>query len=375
MKSSTLAFEPPWYLRSGHVQTVLSAIRKPKWSLPATVRYEVPLPRIGSTFVYFNSPRPESMTPKQKEAPAVLLLHGLGSCHGGTYMTSVATQLLELGRKVLRVDLPGSGPSAGLTWMPAHAGCEDSVAIILDWASQNLGISNWQSVGFSLGGNILLRLLATQDSGQNDIVTASTNTDSLSPKWKIQSAIAVAPPVDLGACCDGMSRGLNRAYANHFLRVLVGEAKRRSELWPKWSSIPITPRPKTIREFDERFTAPIAGFESAADYYEKCSSGQYLDMIRTETLLLCDRHDPIVPAKIFENIHNPALHIHWTRRGGHLGYLQRRIASDESARTHHIHPSHKIAVTKTDGACVKLSRWERWADRWIVERLTELVPT
>ena len=376
MKSSTIRFDPPWYLRSGHVQTVLSAIRKPKSSLPETTRYEVPLGKFGSTFVYYDAPRPETLTPEQRDAPAVLLLHGLGSSHGGTYMTSVATQLLARGRKVLRVDLPGSGPSTGLTWMPAHAGCDDSVSTILDWALQCLGISTWQATGFSLGGNILLRLLAMQDSGlQNHLFDHPQPTQTKYPNWKIQNAIAVAPPVDLGACCDGMTRGLNRAYANHFLRVLVGEAKRRSELWPQWAAIPLNPRPKTIRAFDKRFTAPIAGFDSDSDYYEKCSSAKVLHRITTPTLLLCDRHDPIVPAKIFANIDNPALEIHWTSRGGHLGYLQRRLANDESTRLQQIHTEPSNLAPKLSSYLPKPSRWERWADGWIVERLTELVLT
>jgi len=376
LKSTSVSFRPPWYLRSGHVQTVLSAIRKPKWSLPATIRYEVPLASIGSTYVYYDAPRPESLTKEQRDAPAVLLLHGLGSSHGGTYMTSVASQLIARGRKVLRIDLPGSGPSAGLTWMPAHAGCDDSVAKILDWATTNLGITNWQATGFSLGGNILLRLLAMQDSGIPNLLQSSADSGTPSvPAWKIFSAIAVAPPVDLGACCDGMARGLNRAYANHFLRVLVGETKRRSAIWPQWAAIPMNPRPKSIREFDERFTAPIAGFDSAADYYEKCSSRQLLSRIKTPTLLLCDRHDPIVPARIFEGIENPALHMQWTRRGGHLGYLQRRIAEDESSKVPTLHNEHSMAAPKLGMSPFKPARWERWADRWIVERLMELVPT
>jgi predicted alpha/beta-fold hydrolase len=302
--------------------------------------------------------------------------------------------------------------------MPAHAGCDDSVSKVLDWATGNLGISNWQATGFSLGGNILLRLLAMQDSGIQNLLQHSSNTMNPEPmalatgdratesvpispeasaigsdkatltasrsqhqsqpisypSWKIHSAIAVAPPVDLGACCDGMARGLNRAYANHFLRVLVGETKRRSVIWPQWAAIPMSPRPKTIREFDERFTAPIAGFASAADYYERCSSRQFLCRIKTPTLLLCDRHDPIVPARIFEGIENSALHMQWTRRGGHLGYLQRRIAEDESSKVSSLHFEQPVPAPKLGMAPFKPARWERWADRWIVERLTELVP-
>jgi predicted alpha/beta-fold hydrolase len=173
----------------------------------------------------------------------------------------------------------------------------------------------------------------------------ATRADDLARQkvpWTITSAVAVAPPIDLAACCDGMEGSINRWYAKHFIKILIAEAKLRSTLWPQWAKIDLTPPPKSIREFDDRITSRLAGFRDANEYYLEASSHNLLKRIITPTTLLCDRHDPIVPAAIFESAtFSPEIDLEWTRRGGHLGYLYRTA----------------------DG------RYARWADDWVAERL------
>lgn len=335
---ATAAFRPPWYLRSGHIQTALTAVYRPKLSLSNTTSFTVPLPNdVGSTNIYENFTIGQGQTLEKRPSRAILMLHGLGSSHGGTYMSNVAAKLVARGERVIRVDLPGCGPSANLTWLPGHAGCSEEIWAILDWCHQNLGIDDWRAVGFSLGGNILLRMLATH---ADDLAHRSV-------PWKITSALAVAAPIDLAACCDGMEGKVNRWYARHFIKILMAEANLRSTMWPQWKAIAMSPRPLSIRQFDDRFTAPLAGFADADEYYCKASSGGLLRNIVTNTTLLCDRHDPIVPAKIFDTVTlNSRIRLEWTRRGGHLGYLYRTA----------------------DG------RYVRWADDWVVEHITESNP-
>lgn len=326
-------FSPPWYLRSGHLQTVITAMRRPKPKLRGTRSHIVPLGEAGATYIYEDAP----LESTERSSTAFVMLHGLGSSHAGTYMASVARHLVDRGQRVIRVDLPGSGLSAPLTWLPAHAGCDAQVRMILDWCYDHLGITRWHGIGFSLGGNILLNVLSH---------FASTSEPAAAPRWSFGRSLAVAPPIDLAACCDGMNRGLNRWYARYFLKVLAREARQRAQHWPQWRAL-LDARPmRTIRDFDHRYTAPLAGYASADDYYARASSGPRLDSIRTETILLCDRHDPIVPARLFSSISNPLLRMHWTRRGGHLGYLFR----DERGRL------------------------KRWADQWIADQLMEPDP-
>jgi predicted alpha/beta-fold hydrolase len=84
---------------------------------------------------------------------------------------------------------------------------------------------------------------------------------------------------------------------------------------------------KTIWEFDDRFTAPLFGFGTAANYYATQSAAQYLDAIRIPTLVICSKDDPLVPFAVYDQAAfrtNPALTLIATEYGGHLGFLSRR---------------------------------------------------
>lgn len=339
---SSVSFRPPWYLRSGHFQTLLTVVYRPKLVLTDTSQYSVPLPgNVGATYLYENAPAEGTHSRSLSNydpSHAVLLLHGLGSSHSGAYMNNIAARLVAQGHRVIRVDLPGSGPSSSLTWLPAHAGCSEEMWAILDWCHQNLGIETWRGIGFSLGGNLLLKMLADH---------AGDLTNQRVP-WTFKAALAVAPPIDLAACCDGMEQSINRWYAKHFLKILMAEVERRSNSWERWAKIPRIPKPMTIRQFDDRFTAPLAGFHDSEEYYRHSSSGTHLKKISTPTIILGDRHDPIVPARIFRlAFENPCIQMKWTQRGGHLGYLHR----------------------------TKDGRYVRWADEWVAGQIMELNPS
>ena len=131
-------FRPPWYLRSGHLQTVITGFYRPIVDLPPRIAHRCPLGEsLGHMLVHENSPEQPS------DRPAVLLLHGLGSSHAGTYMTNIAAGLVRKGYRVFRADLPGAGQSYLETPMPPHGACFDSIRNCLEDLSQSLGISDW----------------------------------------------------------------------------------------------------------------------------------------------------------------------------------------------------------------------------------------
>ena len=99
-------FQPPWYLRSGHLQTLITGFYRPLAPLPPSTTHRCPLPEPkGHVLIHENGPERAGANPQQ---PAVLLLHGLGSSHTGTYMTNIAWGLLQRGYRVFRADLPGA---------------------------------------------------------------------------------------------------------------------------------------------------------------------------------------------------------------------------------------------------------------------------
>ncbi|MFM7931969.1 MAG: alpha/beta fold hydrolase, partial [Pirellula sp.] len=170
---------------------------------------------LGNMLVHENSPENPSVSP---DCPAVLLLHGLGSSHAGTYMTNIAQGLVRKGYRVFRADLPGAGHSYLETPMPPHGACYDSIRNCMEHLSQTLDINDWNLAGISLGGNILLRMLGDWKPG----------------RVQVHRAIAVAPPIDLDASCRNVEKGINRLYANYFLRALRKQSRLRGQRWRQW---------------------------------------------------------------------------------------------------------------------------------------------
>ncbi|AMV31235.1 putative hydrolase [Pirellula sp. SH-Sr6A] len=326
-------FRPPWFLRSGHLQTLLTGFYKPKASLAAPIVHRLSIDPWGELLAYENTPV-STLAPRND---AVFLFHGLGSSHRGTYMTHLTDQLLQMGFRVFRFDLPGAGDSFEVTPLPPHGACAGLLWSGIQQLSERLAISNWRGVGVSLGGNLLLRML---------IDHASELCDPNGTRVKIVKAIAVAPPIDLAACCEHMETGVNRIYAKYFLRSLKVQSKIRAARWPEWEARFRTADFRSIRRFDESVTAPLAGFPSANAYYEAGSTKPELSQIRTRTVVLLDAHDPIVPYRIFQDAKwSGSTTVRVTRRGGHVGYLHRKR-----------NPGNP-------------SRIERWADGWIAKEL------
>ena len=328
-------FRPPWYLRSGHLQTLITGFYRPIADLPPRVAHRCPLgDSLGNMLVHENSP---DSTSRSAELPGVLLLHGLGSSHTGTYMTNIAYGLVRKGYRVFRADLPGAGQSYLETPMPPHGACFDAIRGCLEHLSETLGIKDWNLAGISLGGNILLRMLGDWKPG----------------RVQIHRAIALAPPIDLDASCRNVESGINRLYARYFLRALRKQARLRAESWPQWRQVLEQADYSSLRRFDDSVTAPLAGFKDAFDYYSAGSSIGWLSRIKARVKILVDRHDPIVPYSLFPGApYSASTELIVTDRGGHVGYLR------EGSK----HRS---------GGSERSSRFERWADRWIVETLTD----
>lgn len=305
-----LPFRPHPLLRNGHLQTLMLGIAYGQRIPYQATEIRIPLDDGEGLVVH-----EEHGGPLPQTAPTAILIHGLGGNHRSPYLQRIAHQLRIAGIRTWRVDLRGSGAGLTLAWRPAHAGASGDLAAVVHEAHQRYPHSPIRLAGFSLGGNVLLKMLGESAPG-------GPLSDRMDVRC-IDFALAIAPPINLHDCANNMDRLSRRVYTRYYLKVLDKQVEQRRELWPAWQAIQREPKVRTIRQFDARYTAPLSGFRDTNHYYDVASADQWLKHVVTPTTILVDRHDPIVTAHSFERADFDTRYIHMqhTRHGGHLGYI------------------------------------------------------
>ena len=297
-------FQPHPLLRGGNWQTI-AGVYLPSGKLHyRATKHLVDLS--DGDQIALHDDRPADWQPGGRVA---LLIHGLGGCHGSPYMVRITDKLSARGVRVFRKDLRGWGAGACIAKQPFHAArtadIGASIAAIREFAPESPIVL----VGFSLGANMLLKWLG--DVGRDPISCAS-----------VEKALAIAPPIDLMRCCRDLERGFGKVYDRKYAAFLWGHLRSRQEVVSEFAAALQQRPPKRIYEFDERFTAPLGGFDSVEHYYETASSQHVLADIQVPTLILSARDDPIVPGAVFDDVAlSSAVKLHLTKQGGHLGFI------------------------------------------------------
>jgi predicted alpha/beta-fold hydrolase len=307
-------------MRNPHVQTVISAFWPDRLPEHGAIARTVPLPD-GDTLVVHDD-CPPGWQPGDR---AVLLSHGLCGCHRSPLLVRLTQKLTQRGARVFRMDLRGCGAGFTLAKQPYHAGRSDDLAAAID------AVLGWCRIGspdvlpmtgqpkptplalfgVSLSGNILLKYLGTNPAA----IPA-----------QVDRALAVNPPIDLARSVQALSKPLNRWYDRYFARILVDQAIRYRGQWPDMPAAFTGPLPRTLAEFDDRFTAPSNGFLSGADYYAQCSAGPLLQRIALPTRIITAKDDPLVPYESFEPYLDEfpeTVKLTSVKHGGHVGYRAR----------------------------------------------------
>jgi len=168
-------------------------------------------------------------------------------------------------------------------------------------------------MGFSLGANSLLKYLGEQ------------------PSNPLHSALAVSAPLNLAACSTRIDQDFSRAYRNHLLAELSQYFERKHQHLitksPAQAEIlaatPYSKKFASFWDFDHHIVAPLHGFNSAADYYQRCSGLQFLPNIRTPTHILISRDDPFLSADSLPSAEqlSPAVTLEISEYGGHVGFI------------------------------------------------------
>lgn len=297
-------FRPHALFRGGHAQTIAGAYLPYRRSRYSARHHFVALAD-GDQLVLHDDCPPD-WQPTDRTA---LMIHGLAGCHESGYMVRIAHKLQAAGVRALRMDLRGCGAGVRLAKLPYHSGRSEDAAAALESIARHLPHSPTTLVGFSLGANITLKLLGELGDRRCG---------------NLDSAMAVCPPADLAACSRRISQASNRIYDRFFVGLLLKQLEQRRRLLPDASAATFDFRPRTLWEFDNTFTAVVCGFGTADNYYRQASSAPWIPRIRIPTLVLASRDDPMIPCDaLAQTPGSPAVQIHLTDSGGHLGFVAR----------------------------------------------------
>ena len=244
------------------------------------------------------------------EHPTLIALHGLESSSDAHYVRGLADKAFAAGFNAVRLNQRNCGGTEHLSDGLYHSGLTgDPIAVMRELIEVD-GLTAFGIAGYSLGGNLTLKLAG--DYGDN------------APK-ELRAVCAVSPTMDLAVCVDALEERQNAVYQWHFVRNLKRRMRRKDRAFPgKWS-LDALPGIRTIRAFDEAYTAPHHGFHDAADYYHRASAMRVIDRIRIPTLIITAADDPFVPPGPFRDpavAGNRHIRLELLEHGGHCGFIE-----------------------------------------------------
>jgi uncharacterized protein len=248
--------------------------------------------------------------------PALLALHGLEGSSSAHYMRGLADKAFARGFSVVLLNQRNCGGTEDLAEGLYHSGLTaDADHVIRELAAE--GISRVVVAGYSLGGNLALKLAGEYGDA---------------PPPSLRAVCAVSPVVELAACVRALERRPNVVYQWNFVRGLKARMRRKGACHPGRFPIDRLGDVRTVRQFDELFTAPHFGFAGADDYYHRASAMRTIDRIRIPALIISAEDDPFVPAEPFKDPRitaHPHIRLILTRHGGHCGFYSDASAADD----------------------------------------------
>lgn len=293
-------YKPPIPFRNGHFATIYPAFFR-KQAKPTFIRKRITTP--DGDFLDID------LLLKSENKKAVFLFHGLEGNTNSQYIQAAARLLHAKGYNIIATNFRGCSGVPNLKVTTYHSGFTEDVKLVINKFSD--GYESISIVGYSLGGNVSLKY-------------AGEDPKSVHPK--LEKLIAISVPMHLSDGSKQLLKPSNKVYTQNFLGTLREKIKEKHKSFPGEVDIKVLNKIKTIKDFDEYFTAPINGFKDAEDYYAKAMALQFLPEIKIETHIISALDDPFLAescipfaeAKKYKNIY-----LHASKYGGHVGFYQK----------------------------------------------------
>lgn len=302
----------PWWLPGGHLQTVWRKLA----TVPSLIRQRQRIELADGDFIDVDHLHAGGPDVDGAEKPLVFLLHGLAGCSASPYILAMQHTLHAAGYSSVAMNLRGCSGDYNRLAIAYHSGCSDDVeeviAALMAQQPRRLVV-----IGYSLGANVLVKWL----SGTRF-------------KNELRAAVSVSNPFSLDVCCAQMKSGMAYWYGRYFLRRLRTDLERKRDVFRAQGMADEVRRIEqlgaldglnTLWDFDDAVTAPLHGFAGAEDYYQRCSSRQFIAATPVPTLVVHSHNDPIIPPHSLPPPDQVPSHVSWEilPSGGHVGFAMK----------------------------------------------------
>lgn len=301
-----IPFKPAWWLKNCHLQTIYPSLIRKAPNPPESRRERLITPDDDFIDIDFCG---------TGDQPIVILLHGLTGSSQSGYIKGLQTALLNQGFRSAAINFRGCSGEANNRARCYHSGETEDTHFLYQTLRQREPDTPIAAVGFSLGGNVLLKWLGEHGA----------NLD-------LFAAVAVSVPLVLGVCATKLDEGFSRAYRKNLLNELKGYMSNKLRHLESIGHLDDAAKIKGLGdlspinsfwEYDDRVVAKLHGFQDVHDYYNRSSSRQYLKSIAVRTLLIQAVDDPFMTTEVLPKQEelSSQVQLEFTPHGGHVGFV------------------------------------------------------
>ena len=299
----THSFTPRRWLRGGHVQTLASFLIQRRFHVPAPEERLIEVARGVKVLCHchWQADRAHALT--------IIIVHGLEGSSESQYMLGITEKALHAGMSVIRYNQRNCGGTDALAPVLYHSGLSNDVAAVAREVIARDGVSRLALVGFSMGGNIVLKLAGEWGA---------------QPPPELRAVAVCCPAIDLSISADTLHEPSNRIYERYFLWALRRRMLQKARLFPDHFDVSRLRGIRSLREFDDKVTAHYCGFTGVDDYYDRASAAHVVERIAVPTLLLYAANDPFIriTSETRRKIAaNPHISFVETSDGGHCAFI------------------------------------------------------
>ncbi|CAG1771873.1 hypothetical protein BAC3_02146 [uncultured bacterium] len=303
---NTLTFKPAWWLKNAHLQTLYPALFR-KTPRPPITRERLSTPDGDFLDVDFCG--------ATENTPIVILLHGLTGSSQSSYIKGLQWLFLKHGWRSVALNFRGCSGETNRLARCYHSGETEDIHFLYQTLRQREPNTQIAAVGFSLGGNVLLKWLGEQGE-----------------TIELFAAVAVSVPLLLNICATKLDKGFSKLYRANLLRELKTYMTEKHQQLQQNGANNEADKIKKLGDlsniysfwqYDNQVVAPLHGFKNVHDYYQRSSSRQYLKSITIPTLIIQAIDDPFMTKEVLPEYHelSSVIQLEITQGGGHVGFI------------------------------------------------------